>query len=587
MITLSGFASVQVPAGIPSKSVGPVSTVALTVAALLVTLSWVEPNHYDPWTTFQSQLAMAAGALLFGAWLLIRTWRAGPCAQPALAWAVLAAAFVPWVQLQFGVVYFFGDAWITSLYLLGFALAIMVGARAVQAFDIAVLLDAVYGVILVGGLLSAWIGLYQWLKLDYLGDAVVANDLGDRIVANLAQPNLLANLLVCAALAVGWLHSSGRIGGAIALLGIAFLFIAMPLTGSRSGAVASFGVVGLLLVAPKERSHSVRPAAILAAAGAAALGATFGLMGILLTGEDAASVRSLASTASAGTRPTHWASMVDAIMRHPWQGYGWNQVVVAQQSVAADHPTTREILGSSHNLFLDLLVQNGIPLGLLMIAALAASLALALRNARTVAGAFAAAPIIAIGMYSMVEYPNEYATFLVPLGLLFGGLLSLRAGRYEMRVPKLLPLALLVVVGAMLVITARDYFNVEANYRAFRFEQNGFGVGKPREPIRPVLVLTQLSEFLGFARTNAKADMSLQEMLWFEHVAKRYPNWTALIRWASALAQNGQPEQARAALAGICKTHPDTICTRAQAVWRRLGRDSPSVAAVPWPTPGT
>lgn len=584
MITLANAASIQAPPGIPAKSVGLVSAIVLAVAALLVTLSWVEPNHYDPWTTFQSQLAMATGALLFAAWLLIRTWRAGPSTFPALAGAVLAAAVVPWIQLQLGIVFFFGDAWITSLYLLGFALAIMVGARTVRAFDIALLLDVVYGVVLVSGMLSAWIGLYQWLKLDYLGDAVVANDLGNRIVANLAQPNQLANLLVCAALAVGWLHVSGRIGGAIAVVAIAFLFVTMPLTGSRTGALVSFGVIVLLLVAPNARARTLRPSVILAGACAAALGAMIGLVGIWLISDTTATVRGLDSTTSAGTRPIHWASMVDAITRRPWQGHGWNQVVAAHQAVAADHPKTGEILGSSHNLFLDLLVQNGIPLGLLMIAALAVSLVLALRNARTLVGAFAAAPIVAIGMHSMVEFPHEYATFLVPLGLLFGGLLSLSAGRYEMRVPSLVPLALLVVVSAMLVVTSRDYFNIEVNYQAFRFEQARIGVDKPPEPLRPVLVLTQLSEFLRFARTNARADMSAQDLLWFERVAKRYPNWTALIRWASALAQNGQPEQARAALAGLCNTHPDTICRWGQAAWSRMGRDAPSVAAVPWPT---
>lgn len=575
------------PPGMATKSVGLVSASVLTVAALLATLSWVEPNHYDPWTSFQSQLAIATGALLFAAWLLIRTLRAGPVTVPALAWATLAAAVVPWIQLQLGIVFFLGDAWITSLYLLGFALAIMVGARMVQAFDITRLLDTVYGVLLVGGLLSAWIGLYQWLKLDYLGDAVVANDLGDRIVANLAQPNQLANLLVCAALAIGWLYVSRRIGGAIAVGAIAFLFITMPLTGSRTGALVSLGVVALLLVAPGTRDRTLRPSIILAGAVAAALGATIGLAGVWLISDNTAAVRGLESTTSAGTRPIHWTSMVDAISRRPWEGHGWNQVVVAQQSVAADHPKTSEILSSGHNLFLDLLVQNGLPLGLLAIGVLVASLVLALRNARTVVGAFAAAPVVAIGMHSMVEFPHEYATFLVVLGLLFGGLLSLSAGRRQMRVPSWVPLALLGVVGSMLVVTSRDYFNIEVNYQTFRFEQARIGVDKPSQPLRPVFALTQLSEFLRFARTDASAGMSEQDLLWFERVAKRYPNWTALIRWASALAQNGQPERARAALAGVCNTHPDTICTRAQAVWKRIGRDIPSVAAVPWPTPAT
>jgi O-antigen ligase len=585
---LASAASIPTTPSMPAKSVGPVSATLLTVAALLAVLSWVEPNHYDPWTAFQSQLAMATGALLFAAWLLVRTLRAGPITVPALACAALAAAAVPWIQFQLGIIFFFGDAWITSLYLLGLTLAVVVGARTTLAFGITRLLDTVYGVVLAGGFLSAWIGLYQWLKLDYLGDAVIANDLGDRIVANVAQSNQLATLLVCAALAVGWLHLSRRIGGAVAAAAIAFLFITMPLTGSRTGALMSLGVVVLLLVAPGSRDRTLRPSIILAGVSAAALGATMGLAGVWLFSENTATVRSLESTTSAGTRPIHWTSMVDAITRRPWEGHGWNQVIVAHQSVAADHPKTGETLSSSHNLFLDLLVQNGIPLGLLAIAVLAVSLALALRNARTAVGAFAAAPIVAISMHSMVEFPHEYATFLVVLGLLFGGLLSLSASRRQtVRVPSWVALALVGVVGSMLVVTSRDYFNIEVNYQTFRYEQARIGVDKPSQPLRPVLALTQLSEFLRFARTEARAGMSAQELLWFEHVAKRYPNWTALIRWASALAQNGQPERARAALAGVCHTHPETVCTRAQAVWKWLGRDTPAVAAVPWPTPPT
>jgi O-antigen ligase len=588
MIESANAASIPTPPGMPVKPVGPVSATVLTVAALLAVLSWVEPNHYDPWTSFQSQLAMATGALLFAAWLLIRTFRAGPLTVPALAWAALAAAVVPWIQWQLGIVFFFGDAWITSLYLLGFALAILVGARTTLALDITRLLDTVYGVVLAGGFLSAWFALYQWLKLDYLGDAVVANDLGDRIVANVAQSNQLATLLVCAALAVGWLYLSRRIGGAVAAAAIAFLFITMPLTGSRTGALASLGVVALLLLAPSSRDRTLRPSTILAGAGAAALGAAIGLAGVWLFSDNTKTVRSLESTTSAGTRPIHWMSMVDAIARRPWEGHGWNQVIVAHQSVAADHPKTGEMLSSSHNLFLDLLVQNGVPLGLLAIAVLAVSLVRALRNARTAVGAFAAAPIVAIGTHSMVEFPHEYATFLVVLGLLFGGLLSLSASRRQMMsVPSWVPLALLGLVASMLMVTSRDYFNIEVNYQTFRFEQARIGVDKPSQPLRPVLALTQLSEFLRFARTDARAGMSAQELLWFEQIAKRYPNWTALIRLASALAQNGQPEQARSALAGVCNTHPETICTRAQAVWKRIGRDTPSVAAVPWPTPST
>ena len=58
--------------------------------------------------------------------------------------------------------------------------------------------------------------------------------------------------------------------------------------------------------------------------------------------------------------------MLDAISRAPWLGYGWNEMSVAQSLVAPDHPAVREMVDHSHNMLLDLMVWNGVPLGLLM-----------------------------------------------------------------------------------------------------------------------------------------------------------------------------------------------------------------------------
>lgn len=50
-------------------------------------------------------------------------------------------------------------------------------------------------------------------------------------------------------------------------------------------------------------------------------------------------------------------------------GYGWNQASIAQMSVFHLHPSV-EWVSSAHNIILDLLIWNGIPLGLLIVGAI-------------------------------------------------------------------------------------------------------------------------------------------------------------------------------------------------------------------------
>ena len=52
-------------------------------------------------------------------------------------------------------------------------------------------------------------------------------------------------------------------------------------------------------------------------------------------------------------------SMIDAIGRSPWAGYGWGQIGVAQTATALDYPATHEFFDSSHNLLIDLALWAG------------------------------------------------------------------------------------------------------------------------------------------------------------------------------------------------------------------------------------
>src|SRR5690606_32669210 len=82
-------------------------------------------------------------------------------------------------------------------------------------------------------------------------------------------------------------------------------------------------------------------------------------------------------------RLTIWQIMCDAIGRAPWLGYGWNQVTLAQQAAALDNPTQGEMFQNSHNFALDVFAWMGVPLGCVVLVAVAVWLIRAIRGVRS------------------------------------------------------------------------------------------------------------------------------------------------------------------------------------------------------------
>src|SRR5262245_53302918 len=98
--------------------------------ALALAAPWLLPTHMIPWRAFHSDLLMAVAMLPAAFWVVLR--RRDPISLPPIGLAALGAAAIPVLQWAGGMMIFAGDAWIASVYLLGFALAIAVGARLQQ-----------------------------------------------------------------------------------------------------------------------------------------------------------------------------------------------------------------------------------------------------------------------------------------------------------------------------------------------------------------------------------------------------------------------------------------------------------------------
>lgn len=550
------------------------------VAAALAVMAWCMPNHQRPWTSFHAELVMAIAFLLAAGWSLWRH-RRGEVRVPTLALVAAAATVIPLVQLFAGKLLFAGDFWLAGLYLLGFALALTLGYRLAVAESLDGLLGFVAWTLLAAGIVSVGLSLYQWQGLAFLGAFAESTPYHGRAVANLAQPNHLATLLVLGLCAVAWLLKRGRFSGAVAALLVVGLGFGLSMTQSRVGMLSATVLAGWLLL--QRRRFGPRLAAPrLLAAYALVVGCVVAWAGLTSLGETGAG-RSVSEVASGGPRLIHWTSMLDAIGLRPWTGYGWNQVALAQATVAPDHPTSGSIIEHSHNLVLDLLVWSGVPLGSALLGALVAWFWQVRQGLHEPAVVMALGMIGAVFLHGLVEFALEYSYFLLPIGLLMGAVSASVAPGRAWRVPRTALLASTAVVATLTVLVAVDYFALEEERRAIRFEEARIGLDTPRAAPPEVRLLTQLESLIDLARQPALGEASDAALERMRRVASRYPYGFAVLRYAAALALRDRPQQASAVLGPICKTHPRAACEGARAYWQALGAKEPRIAAVAGP----
>lgn len=559
--------------------------IAIAVGALALA-SWFSPNHYLPWPSFHAQMLMAIAIALAGFSMLRSTQDSTHWRVPIAALFILGTAAIPLAQYLAGLLVFSGDVWVIVVMALGTSLSMAMGARCVQTLPggLSATLRCASIVILVGAVAATWVALYQWQWLDYLGLYVEPMPPDGRAFANFSQANHLAALLALGLVAVVHLHAEQRFGGAVALLLAVFLGVGLAMTQSRMGQLAVLVIVAWLLYQRCRIAAALAPRRLLIGYAAVLVGiAVWVAISPLGPGETHAG-RGVAEIASKGTRWIHWQTMLDAIGRKPWQGYGWNQVSVAQLAVAIDHPPSREILKNSHNLALDMLVWNGIPLGAFLIVALMGWLLLAMRRAGDTASSLAVGAVLVFVVHCGVEYPYEYAYFVLPIGFIAGALCATTMTRAVVAVHRRLMLAALVVACALTAWMSYEYLVLEEEMRDLRFEEARIGLDKPKPNVEPphIFLLTQLDEFLGFARKVERADMSAAELERMGQIASRNPHSYSLIRYAAALAVNGRPREASEVLAPICKTHPASACSEARARWKGMAARDSRIAAAPW-----
>ena len=531
--------------------------------------AWLVSNHYPPWVTAHSELlsALAVGALWLGALCL---GKPRSIALPASALFLLAMAAVPLLQTVVGPIFFFGDGWIASLYLMAAALAVVAAAQAAKPTSTGLAVGAAW-TLLTAALLSCAITWVQRFDLDAgpLVLHIAPVKPGHAPFANLAQPNQLASLLVIGFVGLWFLFEQVRIARRWAVALALLLCVSLAMTQSRTP-VLMFAVAALALWLAQRR-WAVRTRAWIVAPLAGVWALAFIAWPRVIEAVHLAPGASVANRMQAGPRTVIWSQLWDAVWLQPWTGFGWNQVSVAQVAVAADHPLSR-FTEHSHNLLLDLLLWNGVPLGLLIIVVSGAWLWRRVRDVRDPQGLFGLLVVGLLLAHAMVEFPLDYLYFLVPFGVALGLVEASRPSRAPgLSMPATAGWATAVFFFGVTAWAAVDYWRVEDAYREMRFTVAR--VGRPMVTEPPPLLdtqFTQLAALHRFSLFTPHPGMSAQEVDWMRKVAHRYPYSPSLYRYALAQAWSGDMAGAGLTLRQMRQLHGEMPHDAAQRELREM-----------------
>lgn len=555
-----------------------------TLAAVVFALSWLLPNHHEPWVDFHSDAWAALSLGVLGAVVLWRSRSAAGLSWHMLPLLALACAALVWLQYAGGLVESFGVAWISTLYLLGLALALLVGA-AWERWRPGLCADFLFIAALVGATGSVAVQLQQWLRIDpgpffwlFIPPPPT------RVHANLGQPNQLSTLLCLGVLACAWLHGRGRLPGWLAWAWAALLAGGLALTESRTGWAIVLVALGALLL--WRRQLSIARPLITAAFAWAAL---FALCVLVLPHVNlwlghAQELQSLRGMSTLHLRLEFWGKAWEALLRQPWTGYGWTQASLAQFTPDPSQMVTGGTLRHTHNLVLDLLLELGLPLGLAVCALLTLWALSATRRVKTTAQLWMLLFVAALVVHAMLEFPLHYAYFLLPFGLMLGAL-NVSLGMRPLLITARWPVAVGLALAAVgLAITAHDYLRIEEDFFALRFEHQR--LARPAHALAPeVMALTQLQDMVWLARIDPTRVHAAPDLDRARRTAMLLPSVMAQYKLASMYALAGQPERAQYWLRVLMHMNRfDPQAVRAvQAQWQEQALRHPAMSSVAWP----
>ncbi|KVM49265.1 polymerase [Burkholderia ubonensis] len=462
----------------PSSFSRSLPLVALAVALIV---PYAITNHTYPIPTFYSEFSALALYLLLGASviLLVRTSRpATPFAAPAAFAAPLGFAAVLVAQAALMPLRVPSMNWLAVGYL-GAALVAMQAGYVLAREQLAEAAARIMaGALLIGGVFAVFCQVVQLFRLEsVLSPFVVVYNIAveRRPYGNMAQANHLATYIAFALAGALYLVQTRRLAVWAWLMLSVVLSGGLALTVSRGPwlQVAVMVVAGFWMARAESRGKPGAPVnvrarewlmpVLLAAVFVAVNGAVrWANLHYHLNLAVSAAER-MRDAGQIAPRLALWKYGLAMFREHPLLGVGWGEFPSHQFALARALGGV-EIANNSHDIFIDLLAKSGL-LGLgVLVVTLVLWFVRALRAPQTSTRVFGFALVGVLLMHALVEYPQQYMFFLLPvmfvIGLLEAKPLRIVPGRAAFAL-----FALLTFGGLLAALPVlRDYQRAEVLY---------------------------------------------------------------------------------------------------------------------------
>ncbi|WP_280179650.1 PglL family O-oligosaccharyltransferase, partial [Acinetobacter nosocomialis] len=459
---------------------------------------------------------------------------------------LLPFILIPVVQWAFGLVFDFSTALLSSLYLLGFWFMVVAGYN--QSLDQQQREQIFTGFSLLAVIVSvatSFIAVCQWLNID-THFAHMLHLIGNRPYGNFGQPNNMATFLIMGLLGCLYLYEKNKASVWLILPSALTILFAVVLSQSRT----SWIVFPFLLMYWTIKQFN-KPKRFGFFQGLLWCTGFFLMAGLVLpfvtslieawSHTDITQASSLAERASSGyLRFNIWTQMLLAVQQHPWLGYGWNQTSVAQMSAYTLFPTA-EWTTSAHNVLLDLIIWNGIPIGIVIIAYFTCWLFWLNQQAKETISIIAVMMVCTVLIHAMLEFPQRYAYFLLTCGFLLGVIQAQTPILKGFVLGKHL-LHLIWGISLILMIAIwRDYnvYVMNSNLLFKNKQPNAELMGSDQ-----IFVLTQFEQRLKWIALNPHVTLSEAELVQWGNFVKNKATPYNLRKYAQLLAYNGKIDQA-------------------------------------------
>lgn len=513
----------------------------LILASLLLSFAWLSPFHTYPWVTFSSELATFAAALTLFTLFLNRNIQI-----PKLQLYILPVSFIPLLQWSGGLVSDFSVALLSTAYLFGFWAMVVMGYNlSLQPSAREQLMKQVCWLLLVIASVTSLMAMVQWLGLESSLYGIMQLK-GNRPYANFGQPNNMATFLVMGLIGALYLYEKQKASVWLLASASLVLLFAIALSQSRTSWVVCLFIFIYWIYKQFKQTPRLNILKLSLWCCTFFVIAAWGVPVFThaiesSTGTAVIEADSIVERASSGyLRFEIWTQMLLALKEQPWWGYGWNQTSVAQMTIFPLHPS-HEWVTSGHNVLLDILIWNGIPLGLLIIAYMAVWLLWLNKNTKDTISIIAMLMVSAILIHAMLEFPQRYAYFLLPMGFLLGLIQAQTPNLKGITLHKNVIRGCWVISLILLFMIWRDYKVYQENSQLlFKGQQPTVEImGSSR-----ILLLSQFQQRLVWIALKPTVSMSDQDLMQWSDMVKNKATPYNLKKYAQLLVYNQKMAEA-------------------------------------------